>query len=84
MNGLAKGLKTGFRNDVENAIDRANKGVDAMRLSMAGRRLATTAGGAAGTQVTNVNVTVEGLVVDREGTARAIQKLLREYAASRA
>jgi phage-related protein len=47
-------------------------------------RRGPTAGGAAGTQVTNVNVTVEGLVVDREGTARAIQKLLREYAASRA
>lgn len=73
MQGFAKGLNQGFDTSVAAAIRRANGRLGKIDLHMG------TDGTAAG-NTTIFNVTVQGEVLDKEGVAKAIRKLLDDYA----
>lgn len=77
MTGFAQGLNTGFDSNVETAISRANRRLAAMPLNLSAQD--TTA-----TPVVNTwNVEINGEVIDKDGTAKAIKRLLADYDARR-
>lgn len=77
MTGFAQGLNNGFDNHVENAISRANRRLAAMPLNL-------SAQGNTATPVVNTwNVEINGEVIDKDGTAKAIKRLLADYDARR-
>lgn len=77
MTGFAQGLNTGFDNSVETAISRANRRLAAMPLNL-------SAQGNTATPVVNTwNVEINGEVIDKDGTAKAIKRLLADYDARR-
>ncbi|WP_371851384.1 tape measure protein [Bifidobacterium moukalabense] len=73
MQGFAKGLNQGFDTSVASAIRRANTRLGKLDLHMG-------ADGAAAGNTTIFNVTIQGEVLDREGTAKTIRRLLDDYA----
>jgi tape measure domain-containing protein len=77
MTGFAQGLNTGFDSHVETAIARANRRLAAMPLNL-------SAQGNTATPVVNTwNVEINGEVIDKDGTAKAIRRLLADYDARR-
>lgn len=77
MTGFAKGLNNGFDNSVETAISRANRRLAAMPLNL-------SAQGNTATPVVNTwNVEINGEIIDKDGTAKAIKRLLTDYDARR-
>lgn len=78
MTGFAQGLNNGFDNHVETAISRANRRLAAMPLNL------STQGNTATPAVVNTwNVEINGEVIDKDGTAKAIRRLLADYDARR-
>lgn len=78
MTGFAQGLNTGFDSHVETAISRANHGLAAMPLNLSAQ------GNTATPAVVNTwNVEINGEVIDKDGTAKAIKRLLADYDARR-
>lgn len=78
MTGFAQGLNTGFDNHVETAISRANRRLAAMPLNLSAQ------GNTATPAVVNTwNVEINGEVIDKDGTAKAIRRLLADYDARR-
>ena len=78
MTGFAQGLNTGFDNSVETAISRANRRLAAMPLNLSAQ------GNTATPAVVNTwNVEISGEVIDKDGTAKAIKRLLADYDARR-
>lgn len=78
MTGFAQGLNTGFDSHVETAISRANRRLAAMPLNL------STQGNTATPAVVNTwNVEINGEVIDKDGTAKAIKRLLADYDARR-
>ena len=73
MKGFARGLRTGFDTDVRRTIGNING-----RLSNVVFNGGTTAGSQAASTTTVFNVTFNA-PVDREGVAREIRKILRDY-----
>lgn len=74
MTGFAQGLNTGFDNSVETAISRANRRLAAMPLNLSAQ------GNTATPAVVNTwNVEINGEVIDKDGTAKAIKRLLADY-----
>lgn len=73
MKGFARGLRTGFDTDVRRTIGNING-----RLSNVVFNGGTTAGSQAASTATVFNVTFNA-PVDREGVAREIRKILRDY-----
>lgn len=78
MTGFAQGLNNGFDNHVETAISRANRRLAAMPLNLSAQ--GTTATPAV---VNTWNVEINGEVIDKDGTAKAIKRLLADYDARR-
>lgn len=77
MTGFAQGLNTGFDSHVETAISRANHRLAAMPINL-------SAQGNTATPVVNTwNVEINGEVIDKDGTAKAIKRLLADYDARR-
>ena len=77
MTGFAQGLNTGFDSNVETAISRANHRLAAMPLNLSAK-------GNTATPVVNTwNVEINGEVIDKDGTAKAIKRLLADYDARR-
>lgn len=78
MTGFAQGLNNGFDNSVETAISRANRRLAAMPLNLSAQ------GNTAAPAVVNTwNVEINGEVIDKDGTAKAIKRLLADYDARR-
>lgn len=78
MTGFAQGLNNGFDNNVETAISRANRRLAAMPLNLSAQ------GNTATPAVVNTwNVEINGEVIDKDGTAKAIKRLLADYDARR-
>lgn len=78
MTGFAQGLNNGFDNSVETAISRANRRLAAMPLNLSAQ------GNTATPAVVNTwNVEINGEVIDKDGTAKAIKRLLADYDARR-
>lgn len=78
MTGFAQGLDNGFDNHVETAIGRANRRLAAMPLNLSAQ------GNTATPAVVNTwNVEINGEVIDKDGTAKAIKRLLADYDARR-
>ena len=78
MTGFAQGLNTGFDSSVETAISRANRRLAAMPLNLSAQ------GNTATPAVVNTwNVEINGEVIDKDGTAKAIRRLLADYDARR-
>ena len=78
MTGFAQGLNTGFDSNVETAIGRANRRLAAMPLNL------SVQGNTATPAVVNTwNVEINGEVIDKDGTAKAIKRLLADYDARR-
>lgn len=78
MTGFAQGLSTGFDSSVETAISRANRRLAAMPLNLSAQ------GNTATPAVVNTwNVEINGEVIDKDGTAKAIKRLLADYDARR-
>lgn len=78
MTGFAQGLNNGFGNSVETAISRANRRLAAMPLNLSAQ------GNTATPAVVNTwNVEINGEVIDKDGTAKAIKRLLADYDARR-
>ena len=78
MTGFAQGLNNGFDNHVETAISRANRRLAAMPLNLSAQ------GNTATPAVVNTwNVEINGEVIDKDGTAKAIKRLLADYDARR-
>lgn len=78
MTGFAQGLNSGFDNSVETAISRANRRLAAMPLNLSAQ------GNTATPAVVNTwNVEINGEVIDKDGTAKAIKRLLADYDARR-
>jgi tape measure domain-containing protein len=78
MTGFAQGLNNGFDSNVETAISRANRRLAAMPLNLSAQD--TTATPAV---VNTWNVEINGEVIDKDGTAKAIKRLLADYDARR-
>ena len=78
MTGFAQGLTAGFDSSVETAIARANRRLTTMPLSLSAQ--GTTATPAV---VNTWNVEINGEVIDKDGTAKAIKRLLADYDARR-
>lgn len=77
MTGFAQGLNNGFDSNVETAISRANRRLTAMPLNL-------SAQGNTATPVVNTwNVEINGEIIDKDGTAKAIKRLLADYDARR-
>lgn len=78
MTGFAQGLNNGFDSNVETAISRANRRLAAMPLNLSAQ------GNTATPAVVNTwNVEINGEVIDKDGTAKAIRRLLADYDARR-
>lgn len=78
MTGFAQGLNNGFDSNVETAIGRANRRLAAMPLT-----LSAQGQGATPAVVNTWNVEINGEVIDKDGTAKAIRRLLADYDARR-
>ena len=78
MTGFAQGLNNGFDNSVETAISRANRRLAAMPLN-----LSAQGQGATPAVINTWNVEINGEVIDKDGTAKAIKRLLADYDARR-
>lgn len=78
MTGFAQGLNNGFDSNVETAISRANRRLAAMPLN-----LSAQGQGATPAVVNTWNVEINGEVIDKDGTAKAIKRLLADYDARR-
>lgn len=78
MTGFAQGLNNGFDTSVETAIGRANRRLAAMPLT-----LSAQSQGATPAVVNTWNVEINGEVIDKDGTAKAIKRLLADYDARR-
>lgn len=76
MTGFAQGLNNGFDNSVETAISRANRRLAAMPLNLSAQGNTTPV-------VNTWNVEINGEVIDKDGTAKAIKRLLADYDARR-
>lgn len=78
MTGFAQGLTAGFDSSVETAIARANRRLTTMPLNLSAQ------GNTATPAVVNTwNVEINGEVIDKDGTAKAIKRLLADYDARR-
>ncbi|WP_154035897.1 tape measure protein [Bifidobacterium breve] len=77
MAGFAQGLETGFQGKVRTAIASVNTSLAS--TSMSAMLNGTRAGLAGTTVVNNYEVHIDGTVVDPDGTAKAIRKLLADY-----
>ena len=78
MTGFAQGLNNGFDSHVETTISRANRRLAAMPLNLSAQ------GNTATPAVVNTwNVEINGEVIDKDGTAKAIRRLLADYDARR-
>lgn len=78
MTGFAQGLTSGFDSKVETAIGRANRRLASMPLNVSAQ------GNTATPAVVNTwNVEITGEVIDKDGTAKAIKRLLADYDARR-
>ena len=77
MTGFAQGLNNGFDSNVETAISRANRRLAAMPLNLSAQGNTTTP------VVNTWNVEINGEVIDKDGTAKAIKRLLADYDARR-
>lgn len=78
MTGFAQGLNNGFDSNVETAISRANRRLAAMPLNLSAQ------GNTATPAVVNTwHVEINGEVIDKDGTAKAIKRLLADYDARR-
>ena len=77
MTGFAQGLNNGFDSNVETAISRANRRLAAMPLNLSAQGNTTTP------VVNTWNVEINGEVIDKDGTAKAIKRLLAAYDARR-
>ena len=71
MSGFAQGLDAGFQGKVKSAISAVNTS-----LANTGIRATITSAGTAGTVYNTYEVHIVGTVVDPDGAARAIEKLL--------
>lgn len=78
MTGFAQGLTNGFDSNVETAIGRANRRLAAMPLNLSAQGNTT-----APAVVNTWNVEINGEVIDKDGTAKAIKRLLADYDARR-
>ena len=78
MTGFAQGLNNGFDNSVETAIGRANRRLASMPLT-----LSAQVQGATPAVINTWNVEINGEVIDKDGTAKAIKRLLADYDARR-
>ena len=78
MTGFAQGLNNGFDNSVETAISRANRRLAAMPLNLSAQSNTATPA-----VVNTWNVEINGEVIDKDGTAKAIKRLLADYDARR-
>lgn len=74
MSGFAQGLDAGFQGKVKSAISAVNTS-----LANTGIRAAITSAGTSGTVYNTYEVHIDGTVVDPDGTAKAIRKLLADY-----
>lgn len=77
MAGFAQGLETGFQGKVRTAIASVNTRLAS--TSMSAMLNGTRAGLAGTTVVNNYEIHIDGTVVDPDGTAKAIRKLLADY-----
>lgn len=78
MTGFAQGLDAGFQGKVKSAISAVNTS-----LANTGIRATITSAGTSGTVYNTYEVHIDGTVVDPDGTAKAIEKLLNGYAKRR-
>lgn len=78
MTGFAQGLTTGFDSKVETAIGRANRRLASMPLNVSAQGNTATP-----TVINTWNVEITGEVIDKDGTAKAIKRLLADYDARR-
>lgn len=78
MTGFEQGLNNGFDNSVETAIGRANRRLASMPLT-----LSAQVQGATPAVINTWNVEINGEVIDKDGTAKAIKRLLADYDARR-
>lgn len=78
MSGFAQGLDAGFHGKVKSAISAVNTS-----LANTGIRSIITSAGTSGTVYNTYEVHIDGTVVDPDGTAKAIEKLLNGYAKRR-
>lgn len=74
MSGFAQGLDAGFQGTVKSAISAVNTS-----LANTGIRATITSAGTSGTVYNTYEVHIDGTVVDPDGTAKAIRKLLADY-----
>lgn len=74
MSGFAQGLDAGFQGKVKSAISAVNTS-----LANTGIRVIITSAGTSGTVYNTYEVHIDGTVVDPDGTAKAIRKLLADY-----
>lgn len=80
MQGFARGLTSGFDRDVRRAISGVNGKLRSMPLNVT----AAYEYGAAGKDTRpNVTVNINGKLLDEEGTARELNRILDDYAARR-
>lgn len=80
MQGFAKGITSGFDGDVKRAISGVNGQLRSMPLNVT----AAYEYGAAGKDTRpNVTVNINGKLLDEEGTARELNRILDDYAARR-
>ena len=79
MQGFAKGLTLGFDKDVQRAISGVNGKLKTMPLSVT----AAYEMGAGKDTRPNVTVNINGKLLDEEGTARELNRILDDYAARR-
>ena len=80
MQGFARGLTSGFDRDVRRAISGVNGQLRSMPLNVT----AAYEYGAAGKDTRpNVTVNINGKLLDEEGTARELNRILDDYAARR-
>ncbi|ATU19817.1 phage tail protein [Bifidobacterium choerinum] len=78
MQGFAKGLRQGFDADVRTAISKANARLANMPLNMS-----MTGAGYAKDERPNITVNINGRILDEEGTAAELRRILDDYATRR-
>lgn len=78
MQGLARGLTKGFDSDVRAAVSKANASLAAMPLNMS-----MTGVGHTKDDRPNIVVNINGKILDEEGTAAELRRILDDYATRR-
>lgn len=78
MQGLARGLTKGFDSDVRAAVSKANTRLAAMPLNMS-----MTGVGRVQDDRPNIVVNINGKILDEEGTAAELRRILDDYATRR-